>query len=135
MTWKPFSSIKTIPGGFYYLASPYAKYFDGPERAAVEAARIAAQVMLRGVPVYSPIAHNHMVSLYLPEIDKADHDFWMPLDKVFVDQSCGLLVAGLAGWRESKGVGMEIDWFLATNKPRYLLHPHTMELNILPWPI
>jgi hypothetical protein len=116
--------------GYWYLATPYAKWATGLHNATKVAQFLTAQLMDRLIPVFSPIAHNHGVAQFLT-VDKRNHDFWMAADKPMFDSAYGLLVADLEGWRESKGVGMEIDWARAAHKPAWLLHPTLLTISAL----
>src|SRR3954464_3893738 len=81
----------SIPDGVLcYLATPYSKYEHGNlELALREAARLAAQLMLSGVRVYSPIAPTHPLAIY-GDVDPLDHDIWLPFDEAMM-QRCEVL--------------------------------------------
>jgi hypothetical protein len=93
-----------------YIASPY--WSDVPqvrEDRFILACRIAAEFMRRGEVVFSPIAHSHSIAKYgrLP----AGHAFnWMAQDLPMLENACKLVVAMLPGWRESKGIAIEVKW-------------------------
>lgn len=106
--------------GYYYLATPYSKWVHGLDDANALAQLITSRIMLERVPVFSPIAHNHGIASFLQDMF-GDYDFWMEVDKPMFDAAHGLLIADLPGWRESKGVKMEIDWCVAQRKPYWLL--------------
>jgi len=114
--------------GYFYLASPYAKWALGPEDANKEAQMLAARLMEIDVPVFSPIAHTHGIAAYIPP---RDHAFWMNVDKPMVDAAYGLLIADLPGWPESRGVTMEIGWAKEQDKPIWIINPTTLELREL----
>lgn len=95
----------------FYLASPYTLYEAGQDAAAEAVAKIAARLTKEGRRVYSPIVHTHFIAT-LGGIDPLDHDFWMGVDEAMMERCDGLIVARLPGWKESKGVGMEIKWFM-----------------------
>lgn len=101
-----------------YLASPYSH--DDPEvveRREHAAAEAAAQLMLDGHVVFSPIAHSHRIADCLPTGHRFDHEFWLRQDLRILD-SCGLLVVlCLDGWQKSKGVAREIDHARAAGIP------------------
>ena len=118
-------------GGFYYLATPYTKWRAGPDDACRMAAELAGEFVKLGIPVFSPIAHAHVIAT-AAGIDPLDHKIWLPADKPFVAAAIGLVVAAVPGWRESYGVGQEIEWFTLAKKPRFLLNPDTLKLQPLP---
>jgi hypothetical protein len=124
--------IKIANGrGFYYLATPYSKWKAGLDDAAKQAALLAGALIKRGIGVYSPIAHSHTIAV-AADIDPFSHEIWLPADKPLADAAFGLIVAGLDGWRESYGIGKEIEWFGLARKPRYLLDPSSLTLQVLP---
>jgi len=104
-----------------YLATPYTKYPAGYHMAAVDAARIAADLLRIGVRVYSPIAHTHPLALY-GNLDPLDHTIWLPFDEAIMGLSDALCIAGdMSGWETSYGVGFEIKTFRAAGKSVYLM--------------
>jgi len=105
-----------IRGGYIYLATVYSKYHEGLEAAHHIAARRLADLIRAGVPAFSPIVHCHSAARH-GEIDPLDHDIWIPADAPFVRNASGLLVHQMHGWRESKGIQIEIDEFQRVGKP------------------
>ena len=118
--------------GYWYLATPYSKWLWGLEEANTEAQKLAAALLSIGVKVYSPIAHTHGIAAYVTGVDKRDHDFWLAADKPLLDAAGGLLIADLRGWRDSKGVTLEIQWAKEQKKPYWLLNPVTLAVRPLP---
>lgn len=108
-----------------YLATPYSRFPDGLEAAFIEAAKLAARLMAKGVRVYSPIVHTHPMAVF-GEIDALDHSIWMPFDEAMMEACCALAVAQLPTWEQSKGVKHEIDYFELAGKPIFFLDPHTL---------
>jgi hypothetical protein len=121
-------AIPTIEG-YWYLATPYSKWSHGQEDANIVAQKLAAALLSIGVKVYSPIAHTHGIAPYLIGVDKRDHDFWLAADKPLLDAAGGLLIADLTGWRDSKGVTLEIQWAKEQKKPYWLLNPRTLAVR------
>lgn len=82
---------------YVYLASPYshesANIRELRYRTAVQA---AAQLMLKGLAVFSPIAHSHDIGLVLDK--PVDHDFWMRQDIPLLANATRLIVLTLDGW-------------------------------------
>lgn len=101
-----------------YLGSPYTRYPGGFHMAAVDVARIAADMIREGVKVYSPIAHTHPLALY-GNLDPLDHSLWLPFDQAIMDLSDAMCIAGMEGWDTSYGVGFEIETFRKAGKPVY----------------
>lgn len=117
--------------GYWYLATPYAKWPAGKDDAAAHAAALAGRLAVKGVHVFSPIAHWHYVKQYAPTLDKLKHDDWMAIDKTFLEAAHGLVVASLYGWETSAGVQQEIAWAKEWRKPRYLLDPMDLSMRKL----
>lgn len=110
------ADLKRIAGnGFLYLATPYTNYPDGHQAAFDIACLIAADLMASGVNVLSPIAHSHPIAMQ--GIDNVDHEFWMNVDRPFMDAARGLIVAKIPGWQVSRGVTEEIAHFVKSGKP------------------
>lgn len=111
--------------GYWYLATPYALYPNGKQAAYEEARDQAAKLLLSGLPVYSPIVHNHPLSL-LPEMHGKDGDFnfWVRVvDQPLMEGAAGLLVCMMEGWQTSKGITYEMKVFSRHRKPIYFYHP------------
>lgn len=107
----------------WYVATPYSKYPGGIEKAFIDASKATADLMRQGMAVYSPIAHTHPIAIH-GGIDPMDHGIWMPLDAHMMARCDGLAVVMMPGWRESKGIGIEIDTFEKAGKPiRYIEWP------------
>lgn len=112
--------------GFVYLASPYSKYDGGVERAFQIVSGVAADLIRRGVAVFSPIAHSHPIALH-GGLDPLSHDIWLPIDCVMMDAAGALCIVEMDGWKDSFGVAYEIDVFRAAKKPIFHLNPRTLK--------
>lgn len=110
-----------------YVGTPYSKYVDGIDAAFVEAAKLTARLMRKGLKVYSPIAHTHPLAMY-GKIDPMDHSIWLPFDGAMMDKADAMIVAMMFGWEDSKGVRHEIDVFTAAGKPVFFLNPDDLSL-------
>lgn len=102
--------------GFYYVATPYSKYEGGLDAAFREACRVTAELVRRGLKVYSPIAHTHPIA-YAGKIDPLDHKIWLPLDEPLMRAAEGLYVVEMPGWEESYGIAHEVEVFKGQGKP------------------
>lgn len=111
-----------------YLATPYSKWPTGINDAFIEAAKLAAKLMVSGVKVYSPIAHTHPLAIY-GEVDPMDHSIWLPFDEAMMQAASVLIVAHMDGWQESKGIAHEIDFFERAGKPIFDLDPDTLRMT------
>lgn len=114
--------------GFWYLATPYTKYPLGREAAFEMACRVTAELLRRGVAVFSPIAHSHPVAT-IGGIAPDDHAFWIGSDLPMMQAACGLIVLCAEGWRQSRGMAAEVETFSAMGKPIvYLRHDAPLQL-------
>lgn len=113
---------------FWYLGSPYSSYRWGLDAACRKASALAASLTFAGIPVFSPIAHSHALAEY-GALDPLDHDFWMTADAPFMRAAGGLIVAEMAGWRDSAGLAMEIEVFDRAGKPVVYLDDLTLEIR------
>jgi hypothetical protein len=105
-----------MSGTLAYLATPYARYPGGPEKAFIDAACITSRLLMAGVNVYSPITHSHSLSVY-GGLKGGDHAFWLPYDELMMSRCDTLIVAHMEGWQESKGIAHEIEFFRRMRKP------------------
>ena len=100
-----------------YLACPYQH--EDPEvreERYQKVTRKTADLMHVGHQVFSPITHSHPVSLHLPH--PQGHDFWMEQDYPYIEHwATELWVYALDGWKESKGVWLEVDFALTFSMP------------------
>lgn len=99
-----------------YLAAPYSTGLpedQTPAQAMADRARqidrAAARLLLAGQPVYSPVSHGKRLEIHLPADAAADHALWMGHCLQMLNHARELWVLQLPGWRESRGVQIEID--------------------------
>jgi hypothetical protein len=92
-----------------YLASPYTSP-DPMLRAERKrlAAAAAARLMLAGRMIYSPIVHGGAIEDHLPQ--EMPHDWWMRQCIAVLRRCDRLVVLRIPGWRESRGVTLEIEF-------------------------
>lgn len=117
--------------GLCYLATPYSKFPAGIDNAFKVACRLTAELIRVGIKVYSPIAHTHPIALY-GQIDPLDHDIWMPFDTAMMDKADALLIAQMESWEISKGIAIEVDYFLLNGKPIFYLNPQSLHVERAP---
>lgn len=131
LTEKPTLTISggaMAPRTLAYLATPYTNYPDGIEIAYREAARIAAELLLAGVHVYSPIAHCHPMAVY-GDIDALDRDFWLHYQETMMARCDALIVARMKAWDESVGIAHEVNFFLKNKRTVFMLDPVRMTMH------
>jgi len=102
-----------------YICSPYSD--PGPEVMRLRYQRVCKIVaeLMREYPDYlffSPIAHSHGIAKYgnVP----GDHEFWMKIDKKWIDWATDVWIADMIGRDESVGINeFEVPYAKETNKP------------------
>ena len=104
---------------FFYVASPYRKYFGGIEMAASVAARLCAELVDRGVEVYSPIVLSHEYARF-SKIDPMDAR-WLIIGRPIMAAAAGIIVLKMPGWDISTGIAGEVIWFRDRGRPIYHL--------------
>ena len=108
--------------GVTYLASPYTHADPAVREARFRAVvKKAAELMLSGECVFSPIAHTHEIGLLIER--PVDHDFWMLQDVAILRHCAKVSVLMLPGWMESKGVAQEIRLARDMNIPVEYVEP------------
>lgn len=120
--------IDTAAERFSYLATPYTKFEGGIESAWAEACKVSASLLVKGVKVYSPIAHGHSIAMH-GNIDPLDHSIWLPFDEAMMIAAHDLIVAHLPGWQDSYGIAHEVKFFEQAGKPIFDLDPVSMVMT------
>jgi hypothetical protein len=110
----------------HYLASPYSHYYT-LHAAWRDASNLGARLLKCGYRVFSPIAHSHSYCLH-GGLDPLDHGFWMAFDDSMMRVSDALMIAMLDGWKQSKGVKIEIEFFEGQGRPIYCVNPNTLKI-------
>jgi hypothetical protein len=81
---------------------------------------VAANVLKKGYNVFSPITHSHIIA-EKGNLEALDHEFWLALDRWYVDRCDQIWVYNQPGWMESTGVNREMDWAWKQEKPVILI--------------
>lgn len=118
------SSIALQPSRrYWYLATPYALYPDGKEAAFQVALEQTAQLMKSGIGIFSPIVHNHRLSILLPE-HEGSFDFWVTqVDLAMMEGALGCIACLLPSWSKSRGMKHEIEWFAQRDRTVAVVAP------------
>jgi hypothetical protein len=111
-----------------YLATPYTKYEGGIDKAHEDACVLAGALLNKGIRVFSPIAHCHMIAK-LGGVEPLSHEIWLEIDEPLMEPCEAILVGELDGWDESYGVDYELDVFNAAGKPVFFINPNTLEVR------
>jgi len=99
-----------------YLISPYTHSDPAVQYHRYrQACRATAKLMAAGIPVFSPLC-NSVPAVELGGLEM-DHDGFMEIDLPLLHRCDEVLVIGLDGWAESKGVRREMFEALALRKP------------------
>ncbi len=109
---------------YYYLVSPYTKFPLGIEAAWYLACEESARLIAAGLPVYSPIAHGHAISVHGGcLIDEHDWKRWIELDEIVIAQSRGVIILRAESWKLSDGIRHERDIANDLKKPIIWMTP------------
>lgn len=85
-------------------------------------ARAAAFLIHRGKFVYSPITMTHPIDLIMAkEHDTMGSDYWCDFDEAFMRVCKEMIILTIPGWKESRGIQREIEFFRTAGKPICLL--------------
>ena len=90
-----------------YLACPYSHEDEAVRIERFNAVNVvAAQLMRKGLHIFSPISHTHPIAMAggLPK----GWDFWNAYDRVMINACEKVMVLKIDGWEESVGVAAEI---------------------------
>ena len=90
-----------------YLATPFSDLDPRIEKIRFEVAcQIAADLIVKGHIVFSPIAHSYPIHKYGGLDGKVD--FWWPQNKAWIDWCTEVWVADMAGRDGSRGIKREV---------------------------
>ena len=102
--------------GIVYLACPYSDAI-GPvrETRAQIANRVAGDLIRKGHVVYSPISHCHEIA---KECNlNTTWENWKEFDEAFLSLCSEMRVIKIPGWKNSRGVKMEMEIAQRLNMP------------------
>lgn len=107
-----------------YLGAPYSHANPLWMQLRFELINLAAmQLILDGFVVFSPISHSHPIaSTHSDKNAVQNYDLWLGQDTHFMEWADVLVVLELPGWRDSKGLKYERDWFETHGKQIAYLH-------------
>lgn len=101
-----------------YLACPYShRDMDVRLERFAASARTAAELIRRGMYVYSPITMTHPIDLVLAEKHSSmGSDYWCDFDEAFMDVCSEMIILTIDGWKESNGIKREMQYFQKQGK-------------------
>ena len=102
-----------------YLACPYAHSDPTVRQSRYEAAtRAAAEMMRKGLIVFSPITMTHPIGALLAGAGKTpESDYWIAFDEAFLSVCSKMVVLQMEGWQTSNGIAREIAFFEKLGRP------------------
>lgn len=98
-----------------YLASPYFHTFKPVMMGRYyQTAKVTAQLIERGIPVFSPIVHCHHLKEFgmLTVSEETMRDY----DLAYVEACTEVWVLQITGWDASEGVRKEMDYAIGSGK-------------------
>lgn len=116
----------------YYLCTPYTKFAGGTDAAYLAAAKLVADLLKHGVlDVFSPITYSHTIAKFLGP-DFIALEKWESIDRWAIENSRGILVGELEGWRESAGIAKETEYARSILIPVWYVDPKTLDIRHQP---
>lgn len=111
-----------------YLASPYSRndLYGAAKRSAETrrfrlVAKTAAFFMDQGHHIFCPISHTH--PLWEHGLQDKNGDWWLEQDLAILRHCQQLWVCRMQGWKESYGVGKEMQFAIDHNIPIMYIDP------------
>jgi hypothetical protein len=100
---------------FLYLACPYS-HADAKVRKyrLDKVTKVTTLLVGAGMSVYSPLVSTAPIERAGVRLTSRE---WIRHDKPFLEAAQAMLVLTLAGWEESEGVTLEIEFMKRTRKP------------------
>ena len=111
--------------GYWYVGTPYSKFPGGIDAAFKAACEVTGRLIVKGVPVFSPIAHSHPIAEHAG-IDPMSHEIWLEADRPMMEAAYGMIVMMLPGFDTSYGVAHEVEYFQKAGKPVIWLDPNAL---------
>ena len=91
-----------------YLACPYSHADKSVREHRVEQVnKKAAELMMSGYLVFSPLSHSHPISKHC-DVDPCDNGFWLRQDLWILKFCDELHILCIDGWKQSVGIKIEI---------------------------
>lgn len=104
-----------------YLAIPYSHPVKAVQDLRFEIAnRAAAYFFDKGITVFSPISHSHLISEYTKQ---TEYKLWLKMDFEILRNCQALYILLLDGWQASKGVKMEVEYAFDNGIPIFYFEP------------
>ncbi len=107
MQKKTLKSFSALSGKRVFLAAPYTH--DDPLVRAYRVSQVnacAAELMLAGALVFSPVSMTHPISHFTHE--PVPHKFWLRQTLSFIEWADTFAILRLQGWKVSSGLDEEL---------------------------
>lgn len=115
---------------YYYISNPYNGTDEQKELRAKIAAEVCGKLLKRGVYAWSPIVHNHaMMKSYNEFTLEQRRTLILDFDFSLLLASKAMIVLKIDGWKESYGVGKEIELCLEKSIPIKYLNPEDLDTD------
>jgi hypothetical protein len=112
---------------YFYVSNPYSGSDELREQRALIAARVCGLLIKRDIHAWSPIVHNHAMMKTFNEFTLEERrSKILDFDFSLLRASTGMIVLTIPGWKESYGVGREIEVCRELNLPIKYLDPSAL---------
>ena len=115
-----------------YLASCYSVGNADAElrhKRYIVACKAAAILMKRGLNIFCPIAHSHVIEVEGMPGFIGDHDFWLRQDFAILRHASDVLVLTMPHWQESTGIGRELKLARGIGIPIDYIDPRSLGID------
>jgi len=110
-----------------YVAVPFTHSEASVREQRFQAAcRVSALLMKHSIVVFSPLSHSVPIVRH-GDLDEMDSEYWLTMDLPLLERADELLIVGLDGWEESRGVQEELHFALEHNTPITLIEEKDIE--------
>lgn len=112
-----------------YLAAPYTHKEISVRRSRFFATTKAAAALIdRGHIIMSPLIMTHPIDQILyKDGGQLNSGYWIRFDEAFMSNCAELWILTLDGWKKSKGIRREIEFFEKRGRPVIYLDAKTLE--------
>ncbi len=112
---------------YYYISNPYNGSASQMDERARVAAHACGTLLRRGIHAWSPIVHNHALVRDFSFTLEERRSLMLPFDFTLLRKARGMIVLTIDGWKESYGVGAEIELCSRENIPVVYVNPDELD--------
>ena len=118
---------------YHYLANPYQGTEEERHYRAEMTAKVCISLLRKGIPVLSPIVHNHALIQSLgPFTLEERRQIFLTFDFNLLKHARSMIVLTLDGWKTSYGVQAEIEFCSKQQIPVLYEDPERLLLDTIP---